>query len=111
MQSPTIQETPYPEDDVVLKVNTENSRKPSYFGILINKHFFIQKFNYYLGGGYSIYSNPIPNRERLGLHTGINLQLLSISSMDLYFGGNMGCSIINNSNPILKFSILLTSYF
>jgi len=93
------------------RASSESPRMPSYFGILINKHFFIQKFNYYLGGGYSIHSNPIPNRERLGLHTGINLQLLSISSMDLYFGGNMGCSIINNSNPILKFSILLTSYF
>jgi len=93
------------------RASSESPRKPSYFGILINKHFFIQKFNYYLGGGYSVHSNPIPNRERLGLHTGINLQLLSISSMDLYFGGNMGCSIINNSNPILKFSILLTSYF
>jgi len=85
---------------------------PTYFGLYINKYFNIEnKLNFYLGTGYNILGNPIPERERLGLHSGLSIKVLSISYLDLYFGGNLGCSIKNSAPPIFKYSSSITTFF
>ena len=90
----------------------KNGYDPSYFGLFVNKHFFIEnKVNYYFGTGYGIYGNPVLKRERIGLHSGINILLLSISYVDLYFGGNIGFNINNSVQPIINYSASLTTYF